>query len=249
MDVALPAQLVEYGLPIPAVALSAKIGGFILPFDVGLKGMILPDSLKATLAESGISADYTLIGGNIRYAVLKENILLPDVSVGVGYNRLVGNLGMELDVDAPEFNFNDGTADHTIAATTPALSLGWATNSYDLTVQVSKNLLFIRPYAGLGYTLGTSTVSGGLTSDLTYDGVEITQAQLDEINATLESAGQETVPLSADGILFGAESSVPTLRVYGGVSLALFFLNLDASVTYVPATGSLGASAMLRVQF
>jgi hypothetical protein len=38
------------------------------------------------------------------------------------------------------------------------------------------------------------------------------------------------------------------LRVYGGVSLALFFLNLDASVTYVPATGSLGASAMLRVQ-
>ncbi|MBN2874827.1 MAG: hypothetical protein JXM71_07010, partial [Spirochaetales bacterium] len=98
MGIALPAELAQFGLPIPAAAISAKIGGIILPFDLGLKGMILPESVMSNLAASGITADYSLIGGNIRYAVIKENLLLPDVAIGAGYNRLSGSLGMELDV-------------------------------------------------------------------------------------------------------------------------------------------------------
>lgn len=145
MTIAVPAELKEFGLPIPAAALSAKLGGFILPFDLGVKAMILPDSLKTILSGSGITADYTLFGGNIRYGILKENILLPDVSIGAGYNRLLGSIGMELDTGVnPEFTYNDGVP-HTIVATTPKLALDWTTDSYDFTVQVSKNFLFIRP--------------------------------------------------------------------------------------------------------
>jgi hypothetical protein len=54
--------------------------------------------------------------------------------------------------------------------------------------------------------------------------------------------------ISADGILFSAENSDPVLRVYGGVSLEILVIKLDAMVTYVPASKSLGASAMLRFQ-
>jgi len=248
MTIAVPAELKEFGLPIPAAALSAKLGGLILPFDLGVKAMILPDSLKTILSGSGITADYTLFGGNIRYGVLKENILLPDVSIGAGYNRLTGSIGMTLDTEVPSFTFNDGSANHTIAATNPELSMDWTTDSYDLTVQVSKNFLFIRPYAGAGYSFGKSTVSGGLKSDVTYDSSPISQSQLDEINATLVASGSTAVPLSAAGILFGNESTEPAIRVYGGVSLALIIIHLDLSATYVPATKSLGASAMIRVQ-
>lgn len=250
MGLALPAELTQYGLPIPAAALSAKIGGFILPFDVGLKAMVVPDQLGQTLADAGINLDYTLFGGNVRFALVKEKLLLPDVSIGAGFNRLNGSVGMDLDVATPSFAYTDPySVDHVIALTQPALSLGWTTDSYDFTLQVSKSLLFIRPYAGIGYSLGKSTVSGGLLSSLTYDGVAITPEQLAEINAALSAAGQATAQLSADGVLFGAESVEPVLRVYGGASLELLILKLDLSATYVPATGSLGAQAMVRIQF
>lgn len=250
MNIALPAELTQYGLPIPAAAIGAKLGGFFLPFDIGVKGMILPDSLKAKLAASGMVADYTLIGGNIRYALLKENIILPDLSVGVGYNRLVGAIVTPLGVTGQSFSFNTSdNVPHTLALTDPDLALRWTTDSYDFTLQVSKNLLFVRPYLGLGYSLGTSSVRGGLESQVTYDGNPVTAAELAAIKAALASAGVTVTDLSTNGILFGAESKAPVLRLYGGASLALFFFNLDAALSYVPATKSLGASAMVRVQF
>lgn len=247
MDVTMPDSLKTFGLPIPAAALSAKLGGPVLPFDVGLKAMVLPPSVASIMSASGVTADYSLIGGNIRFAVLKENILLPDVSIGAGYNRLTGSVGMDFPVETPSFIYNDGS-DHTIAATDPSMSLDWTTDSFDFTLQISKGFLFLRPYAGLGYSMGKSTVQGGLTSTVTYDGSPITQGQIEAINANLIAAGQATIDISADGILFNAESTSPVLRVYGGLSFEILVIKLDTTVTYVPATKSLGASAMVRFQ-
>jgi hypothetical protein len=124
--------------------------------------------------------------------------------------------------------------------------LAWTTNSFDFTLQVSKTLLFIKPFAGVGYSMGDSKVTGGLVSELTDNGTVITEANLAAINAALTAAGQPTV--SAEGIVFSATDSTPVLRVYGGVSLAFLFLNLDVSASYVPINKSLGGSAMIRVQ-
>ncbi|PKL07589.1 MAG: hypothetical protein CVV51_13310 [Spirochaetae bacterium HGW-Spirochaetae-7] len=244
MGVTVPDSLKTMGLPIPAAALSAKLGGFILPFDIGLKAMVLPESVASSLSASGITADYSLIGGNVRFAVLKENILLPDVSIGAGYNRLTGSVGVELPTGDETFTSAIGM----ITATAPSLSVDWSTNSFDFTLQVSKSLLFMRPYAGVGYSMGKSTVSGGLASTITYGGTEINQTQIDDINAALAAAGQATAEISADGIIFSAEDTTPVLRVYGGLSFEIFVIKLDTTVTYVPATKSLGASAMVRFQ-
>lgn len=246
-----PAQLQAMGLPIPAVALAAKLGGIILPFDVGLKGMMVPDGVKASLASStGVTLDYTLIGGNVRYAVLRQGILLPDLSIGAGYNRLSGSVMMPLDIGSQSFTFNDGTQDHTLAVTTPNLALGWTTDSFDFTVQASKSILFIEPYLGVGLSVGKSAVKGGVKSEMTYDTVKVGDEQVKKIKEDLAEAGI-AVPaeLSAAGFLFGAENASPVVRVYGGVTLSFLVIKLDTGVTYVPQTGSLGGQSMIRIQF
>lgn len=246
----IPAQLEALGLPIPAVAVAAKVGGIILPFDVGLKGMMVPDGVKASLASStGVTLDYTLIGGNVRYAILKQGILLPDLAIGAGYNRLSGSVAMPLNIPSQSFTFGEGADAHTLAVTDPDLKLAWTTDSFDFTVQASKSILFIEPYLGVGLSVGTSRVKGGVESAMTYDGTVITPEQAETIKQQLKDIGIDVPELSAAGFLFGAENASPVFRVYGGVTLALFVLKLDTGVTYVPQTGSLGGQAMIRIQF
>jgi len=131
-ELSVPTELAKLGLPIPAAALSAKLGGLFLPFDIGIKGMILPESITSSLLNAGISADYTLLGGNLRFGIIKSNLLLPDVSIGIGYNRLDGSISMPLDIEGQSFSF--GT--HTLAVPEPTLKFDWGTDSYDLTLQV-----------------------------------------------------------------------------------------------------------------
>jgi len=246
-DLSIPAALADLGLPIPAAALSAKLGGFFLPFDIGVKAMILPESVTSSLLSADISADYTLIGGNLRFGIIKSNLLLPDVSVGLGYNRLDGYISMPLDIDTPSFSF--GTAPgHTLAATEPTLKFNWGTNSFDLTLQVSKKILFLEPFAGAGYSLGKSTVSGGIASQLLYDGVAVTEAGLAAITEALSQAGIDVPDLTTEGFMFGAENTEPVLRVYGGLTLSILILKFDTMIMYVPVNKSLGLSSMIRVQ-
>lgn len=250
MGTTLPAEVEQYGLPIPAAAVAVKLGGLILPFDLGVKAMILPPEATAALSASGIATDYKLIGGNIRVGLVKEGFLFPDVSLGVGYNRVAGSIGMPLDIGNPTFTYEDQSAvTHTLEMTDPDLAMDWTTDSFDFTLQASKRLLFIRPFAGIGLSMGKSTVNGGMKAAMLYDGGAIDAATAQSIIDEMTAAGYDVSSLSADGFMFTAENTDPVFRVYGGVSLDLLFLVLDLQGLYVPATKSLGANAMIRVQF
>ncbi|MDX9958015.1 MAG: hypothetical protein RBT68_06185 [Spirochaetia bacterium] len=248
MGIAVPSSINSMGLPIPAAAVSVKLGGFVLPFDVGVKAMVLPAAATEALSAADISADYKLLGGNLRFALLKQNILMPDVSVGLGYNRLTGSISMPIGDGSESFTFNDGTDDYVFTAGTPKLAMDWMTDSFDLTIQISKSLLFFRPYAGAGYSFGKSVVNGGVSADmeLTYGGV--TQTDYEQVKADLAAAGVDISDLSADGFMFESENNDPVLRLYGGLSVDLFILMLDTQVTWVPGTGSLGGTATIRIQ-
>jgi hypothetical protein len=256
MDVPVPSAIGSLGLPIPAAAVSAKLGGFVLPFDVGVKAMVLPAAATEALSAADISADYKLLGANVRFALLKQNILMPDVSVGLGYNRLTGSLSMPLDIaPADYFIFNDPiTSDpHYLRVTDPSLAMDWTTDSFDFTLQVSKSILFLRPYAGAGYSFGKSSVNGGMAALVQYDDgsgtfADITPANLQTLKDNLVAAGIDVPDISADGFLFGSENNDPVLRLYGGLSFDLFILMLDTQVTWVPGTGSLGGTATIRIQ-
>ncbi|PKL25613.1 MAG: hypothetical protein CVV47_06050 [Spirochaetae bacterium HGW-Spirochaetae-3] len=256
MGVTMPSSVKDFGLPVPAAALSAKIGGLFLPFDVGVKAMILPEAVASSLSASGITADYQLFGGNVRFGLVKEGLLFPDVSVGAGYNRLSGSISMPLDTATQTYTFNDGSTDQSLTVTDPDLSMEWTTDSFDFTLQVSKKFLFIRPYLGTGLSVGKSTVKGGMAASMVYDPDTatasdeyiLTDANLAAIKQSLADAGLDVPDISADGFMFGSENSDPVIRLYGGFSLELLILSLDLQGTYVPSTKSLGASAMVRVE-
>lgn len=252
-NVEVPSAVAKMGLPIPAAAVSAKLGGLFLPFDVGVKAMVLPAAASDVLAAADISADYKLLGGNLRFALVKQNILMPDVSVGFGYNRLTGSISMPLDIPSQTFSFTtpDETV-HTLEVTSPDLAMDWTTDSFDATLQVSKSFLFLRPYAGAGFSFGKSAVNGGIVASMRYDDgsgmADIDAQALQELKASLSEAGISVPDISADGFKFGADNNDPVVRLYGGLSLDLLILMFDTQVTYVPKTKSLGATGTIRIQ-
>jgi hypothetical protein len=254
MDVPIPSTVADIGLPIPAAAISAKIGGLVLPFDVGLKAMVLPAAATEALSAADIAADYQLLGGNVRFALLKQNILMPDVSVGFGYNRMTGSISMPLDTSSQSYDFDVNGDIHTLTVADPDLNMEWTTDSFDFTLQVSKSILFLRPYMGAGYSFGKSTVNGGMQATMTYyNGTADTTEVIDENNLqtlkdSLAEANISIPDIDATGFKFGSENTDPVLRIYGGLSFDLFIVMLDTQVTFVPKTGSLGGTASIRIQ-
>lgn len=146
-------------LILPNFAIEGRIGGFILPFDIGFRFGMLPASVVATVTDQ-VSIEYINFGLDIRYALVKENLVLPDVSVGAGFYRTAGSIGYEFKasdlttVDIP------GELD-----TTENLGLDFSTNVIEAKLQVSKSLLLITPYAGLAANYATSTASYTLVNE------------------------------------------------------------------------------------
>lgn len=62
-------SLQSIGVPVPAYTLDVRIGGFVLPFDIGLKFGYVPENAFST---SSVKADYLLLGGDVRYGLSKR---------------------------------------------------------------------------------------------------------------------------------------------------------------------------------
>jgi hypothetical protein len=242
MGGSLPSELESLGVPIPSAVATAKIGIPFLPIDIGLKGGYIPESVgKAINASSGMTVDYKNFGVQVRYAIIKQNIALPNVSVGAAYNYQEGSISAPLNASSvPSYTVGA----YTITATDPTASLKWTSNTFDFTAQVSKQLLFFIPYLGAGLTVGKSSVTGGVNADVAtnYPG------GVGGLKSYIEGQGLP-VPdqLDATGLTYTKAATAPVFRIYGGFSLRIL-LDLDVQAMYVPATKALGASATLRFQ-
>ncbi|NOY08279.1 MAG: hypothetical protein GXP33_05515 [Spirochaetes bacterium] len=243
----------KYGLPFPAYTADVRIGGFILPFDIGLKfGYLPPDVFK----ELPFKANYLFFGGDIRFAILKERFLLPAVSIGAGYSFLKGGVGVPglLGGNIALTNFevtnpiDNTTTTYDLSLQDPSLNFDWQTQVFDLKLQASKNLFIITPYAGLGASYGISSAGGGLTTKLLLNGVEITPEQIQEIEAAFKLAGEPVPDLSAGGIIVSNSVQGLSVRAYGGVSLNLLILKLDFTGMYNFTGNNYGATVNLRFQ-
>lgn len=80
------------GAPVPALSVNARVGGVILPFDVGVHGII-----------AGISPEWGSFKGNInintwgadfRYCLLKQKLIIPALSIGIGYDQIDTSAGI-----------------------------------------------------------------------------------------------------------------------------------------------------------
>ena len=259
---ALPVEVEEladtFGMPFPAAAVEARIGGFGLPFDIGLKAGFIPEQVDlSTILPEGLSFDYMLLGADVRFNLVKEKGFIPDISIGGGYNYLAGGISMAAGEDYTISDFpvpddpNDPSSfvNYNLVLANPVVGFSWESSSIDLKAQISKQLLFITPYVGVGATYGWSKVNGGVTADLTTD-PPLSDAEWQELNDLLALLGEDELPeLTSDGFFVESTAGGFAPRAFAGLSIDLFFLRLDVTGQYEFTSGAFGASANVRLQF
>jgi hypothetical protein len=220
--------------PLPAYTAEARIGGFFLPFDVGVKFGYLPP-----VEIFGIGTNYLLFGWDIRYAVLDKPIL-PRISVSIGLNYLEGGLSLDMG-DAQELSYSGGI----LTLTDPTAEFTWTTCSLDAKVQISKSFLIVTPYLGLGASYAWSSAGYSIKADITDSSGAIDQ---DAINAILELAEVDTIVIDQDGISSIIDNSGFSFRVFGGLSFNLMVIKIDLTGLYNIRDNNFGGTIGIRFQ-
>jgi hypothetical protein len=243
--------LQSLGIPVPSYTIDVRIGGFVLPFDIGLRFGYVPP--KALSAFSSTSIDYLLIGGDVRYALVKEKGIIPAISVGLGYTYMRGDVYVPgvLGNSVVIANVQANGTNYYLRLTDPSLNVFWNSNVIDAKIQVSKSLFIITPYLGLGMSYGISNAGGGMQSSMEYStnsGLTynpVTQTQLDDFNHAFGT----NFTLQNEG--FGVSSSANgfSTRVFGGLSFNLFIFKLGIGAEYEFLSGTYAGMVNARLQF
>ncbi|HUI68934.1 MAG TPA: hypothetical protein VL354_00350 [Spirochaetia bacterium] len=239
------------GVPVPAYTFDLRIGGFVWPFDIGFKfGYLPPNALSAF---SNVSADYLLLGGDIRYALVKDQGWAPGISLGVGYTYMRGNVSVPgvFSGNIQIANVQAGSNTYYLQFTNPSLNMFWNSNVIDLKIQVSKNLFIITPFVGLGVSYGISNAGGGMQSAMqvsTDNGAtyhNVTQTELDTLNTNFHT----NFTLQNPGFAISSSANGFATRAFGGLSLNLFIIKLGIGAEYEFLSGSFAGMMNLRLQF
>ena len=249
----IPQQLKTYGVPFPTIAAGARLGGFGLPFDMGLKFGMIPESAKDLFGQN-VTADYFLIGGDVRLPVVKGKGLIPTVSVGGGYTFLRGQVGITdvstgetIDIsDVMQADGWDGAAQHDLVISDPDLIFNWDTHTIDAKVQASWNALVFTPSIGIGAAYGISNAGGGLSSSLNYVTTDLGGPTFADVQTAFANLGYP-VP-TATGIEVVSDANGWSFWVFGGTAINIFFIKVDLSAMYNFLNGDYGGSVNVRLQ-
>ena len=133
-------------LAFPTFTADARVGGVFLPFDIGMSFMRLPN-----MKFDNVTFDYLTIGGSLRYAILQDKIIIPAVSVGMGFMYNKGFV--EVKVEDSAFVRSD-----------------FETTSIFFEAQVSKKILFLVPFLGFRGVMAQSTNSWAWEYNATFEG-------------------------------------------------------------------------------
>ncbi len=135
------------GMPLPSSAVEARIGGFILPFDVGARFGYLPSTTI-----SGITFDFITFGADVRFCLMEEGIIKPDISIGAGYYYEKFGLSYTY---TPTIDYEGSN----IALDPQTITVGTNTSVFDFKAQISKSLIIFTPYLGIAESVALSNSS------------------------------------------------------------------------------------------
>lgn len=237
-------DLERFGVPLPGYAFDARIGGFILPFDAGVKFGTLSREMD------DVAIEYTQFGFDARYAVLKGGLVMPKLSIGAGYSYLSGEIrtaGADpIALGSVPYEVLGQTGDAEVSLTDPALGFQWDANIIDLRAQLSKQLLIIEPSIGLGYSMGRARTTAGFTTD----GVAVTATSgpLSGQTLTADDLAALGIDIGDTGATVSQTVSTNAFRVFGGMSLNILILRLDFGAMYNLSSGAMGATIGGRIQ-
>jgi len=249
-DNEIPSLIKDYGLPLPAMAIDARLGGFILPFDIGFKFGFLPKTLADKVGDN-VKVDFLLVGGDIRYLLMKQRfVVIPEVSVGVGYNYLKGSVefgGVLPDLFSITLPNTIGTApapwpsNSSLSLSSPDFFIEWETKVVDLKAQASWSLLILQPSVGFGASYGSSHVGGGAKSSLKLNNQTLSPSQREALRNLGFDVDDASIAVFSDVTGW-------SFRVFGGVSVNILILRLDLGIQYNLIGGNMGASLGARIQ-
>ncbi len=229
------------GIPLPGYAVDARIGGLILPFDVGIKLGLLPE-----VEVGDVKAEYTNFGLDVRYALLEGGIVMPKLSVGVGYNYLAGRISAPLGIGDTEISSVEYEGDtYILALTDPNIDFDWTANVLDFKVQVSKQFFVIEPHLGLGASYGWAKTNSGFDTEVTVLDENGDPAPGVSASDLGKIAG---VSIDDKGLSISTEENPFAIRLFGGASLNLPFVRFDLGGMYNFNSGALGATLGARFQ-
>ncbi len=178
-------------LVYPTVAGSIRLGGIGLPFDAGFS------FLKLNLKDidsiiKGLTLNYLVIGGDLRFAILRGEEKLPALSVGAGFYYLDGKIGYTQDY-----------AD---------LNIDFDTKTFFASVQLSKTFIFFTPFIGF---------KGIISDSNTYWAWSISDSAMSKLSVSAlkgkgkanTSYGESFIPQVYGG--FGLKLSIIELTLNG----------------------------------
>jgi hypothetical protein len=228
--------------PMFGYSVEGRLGGFFLPFDMGIKFGVLP-----LPAGGGLKLDYNMFGLDVRYALVKQSLLKPAISVGVGFNYLSGGITKEIGEER-KFNYpNPQTGDpnkqDTLTLAKPTVGINWQTASIDLKAQISKSFFFITPYAGFGAGVGFSKAGYAVETKVTDSGNNIGTPNAKKI---FEKFG--IGDMSASGFSSEQEFNGWSFRLFGGLSFNAVIVKIDLTGLYNLVDKNYGATLGVRFQ-
>jgi hypothetical protein len=122
-----------------------RLGGFFVPFDIGLVVSIPFD----TRPVAGFVLERQTIGGDIRFALSRDEAKLPGISLGIAYVQTTGRLSTEV----------SGSD----------VGIQWSGNAIEIKTQISKTLRIFTPYLGGGGSFTWSRAGYDATGVLTEE--------------------------------------------------------------------------------
>lgn len=201
---------------LPVISVDARVGGIVLPFDVGFSLMMtspalfdmdMKDADSILGSSGGLSfgvlgfdgqVSYLTMGVDVRYPLLKGGLILPKVSIGAGYIYTRGQFGASA---------SSGAADANI-------EMAYTTHVLYLQAQASKSFLIATVFGG-GRALLSDT-----TTAWAYDMSYTTSVLGNEVKIKETGKGSRTANGKSDTLKSGSfDFSGIQPQLYAGVSL------------------------------
>jgi hypothetical protein len=219
---------------LPTLTFDARIGGLLIPFDLGVHGMMIKNPLEFNIQETFFSIDYGTVGADIRFPLVKQNAVLPNLSLGFGYAYSKGNAGISVQEE------------------TAKVSAGYESQILQATVQVSKKILIVEPFVGLRGTISSNKRNWSWNYDGTKALNETQYEALKSIPGALDALKEERGYDSGDWSGFDINKEDPnyTAQIFAGVGIDFLFIGqgtINVSFDLVNQIWAGGLS--LRVKF
>lgn len=114
---------------LPVASIEAVVGGVFIPFDISGSFMVMDEPIGFS-GENSLQYKIQSFNLKLRVPLLKQNIVLPNLSLGVGFARLSG----EFFAEVQDINTH--------------INVKYSSDVYSADVQLSKSVIFLTPYVG-----------------------------------------------------------------------------------------------------